>query len=203
MNPGPFKNDKTIDYYNANAQAFYQRTIEAVLSESWDIFLQHLPPKAHILDAGCGSGRDAKYFLKKGYKVTAFDASQEMVNLAAQETGLPVFHLCFADLAFQNEFDGVWAQASLLHIPYQQTRAIYQKIHQALKPQGIFFASYKYGDTYMPTAGRDFWNMNEVTVLPYLKGLFEVIKIWKAPDTRSKVSPSKDQAWLNFIVKKI
>lgn len=134
---------KTINYYNNNAQSFYRRTIGAELSESYDAFLKYLPYKAHILDAGCGVGRDSKYFFNKGYSVTAFDASREMVALASQETGLNVLHLCFEDLVFQNEFDGVWAQASLLHIPYHETRVVYEKIYRALKPQGFFFASYK------------------------------------------------------------
>ncbi len=182
---------KAIDYYNANAKDFYKRTISLDLSESWDAFLKHLPDKAHILDAGCGSGRDSKYFLNKGHRVTAFDASQEMVNLASHETGLLVLRLFFKDLVFQNEFDGVWANASLLHVPYQETAVVYQKIHQSLKPQGIFYASYKYGDAHMPTSGRDFWNMNESKVLPYFEGLFDVIEMWKEHDTRSKISPAK------------
>jgi SAM-dependent methyltransferase len=148
-------------------------------------------------------GRDVKYFMGQGYKVTAFDASQKMVKLARKETGLPILLDTFETISFQNEFDGVWAQASLLHTPYHSTKNIYQKIYRALKSKGIFYASYKYGEDYMPTKERDFWSMSKETITPYFSDLFEVIEMWDEEDTRSKVSPSKAGKWLNFIVKKI
>ena len=132
--------NKTIAYYNNHAQAFYDRTIHADLANNYQLFLKYLPEKAHILDAGCGVGRDAKYFLNHGYTVTAFDASEEMVRLATQETKLPVLLSTFEAMDFQEVFDGVWAEASLLHIPYHETRNVYQKIYQALKPGGVFHA---------------------------------------------------------------
>jgi SAM-dependent methyltransferase len=194
---------KNIDYYNNNALSFYNRTIAVDLSANYNKFMEQLPMNAHILDAGCGVGRDAKYFQSQGYKVIAFDASQEMVTLATKETALDILNLKFQDINFTNKFDGVWASASLLHIPYNETRLVYQKIHQALKNDGIFYASYKYGQDYMPTEERDFWNMDEPTLLPYLKGLFKVIDLWAEKDSRSKVSPSPEQMWLNFLVRKI
>ncbi len=194
---------KTIDYYNKNAQSFYDRTISVDLLESYQKFLKLLPETAHILDAGCGVGRDTRYFLSQGYKVSAFDASEEMVRFSTQVTGMDVMKLRFQDLDFQDCFEGIWASVSLLHISYDETRDVYQKIHQALKPGGIFFASYKYGDSPMPTIERDFWNMTETMIKPFLEGLFEVCEIWTEEDTRSKVAPSKDQKWLNFLVRKI
>lgn len=193
---------KTIDYYNLKAEDFYERTINADLRSAYPLFLENLPKNAHILDAGCGAGRDSKYFLKEGYKVTAFDASLEMVKRASKETGLKVQNLHFQEMNFDQEFDGVWAQASLLHVSYSETKSIYRRIYHALKTGGIFYASYKYGQNYMPTQERDFWNMNEQTILPYLEGLFEVLIVLKVEDNRSKISPSPDQAWLNFVAKK-
>ena len=83
------------------------------------------------------------------------------------------------------------------------TREIYQKIHRSLKPNGVFYASYKYGDSYMETSDRDFYNMNENKVLHYFSGLFDVIELWQKKDNRSKVAPSPEGMWLNFIVRKI
>ncbi len=194
--------NKTIAYYNNHAQAFYDRTIHADLANNHQLFLKYLPEKAHILDAGCGVGRDAKYFLNHGYTVTAFDASEEMVKLATQETKLPVLLSTFEAMDFQEVFDGVWAEASLLHIPYHETRNVYQKIYQALKPGGVFHASYKCGTDYMPTEERDFWNMDKETIKPYFKDLFKIIEISEEIDTRSKLAPSQADKWLNFIVKK-
>lgn len=194
---------KTLDYYNKNAKVFYDRTIQSDLSDDYNRFLKHLTPGTHILDAGCGSGRDSLHFLNEGYQVNAFDASEEMVKMSSNTTGLLVQHLNFHDMNFRNEFEGVWASASLLHTPYEETRAIYQKIHNALKQNGIFYASYKYGEDFMPTPDRHFWNMTEKSVLPYLEGLFDVLDIWKKVDNRSQVSPSPEKFWLNFVVRKV
>ena len=110
--------------------------------------------------------------------------------------------MSFQDMDFGNEFDGVWASLSLIHVPYTETKDVYKKIHQALKPGGFFYASYKYGKDYMPTAEREFWNMDESKISPYLEGMFEVVDIWKEKDTRSKISPSPDQMLLYFVVRK-
>jgi SAM-dependent methyltransferase len=192
----------TIDYYNQNAQAFYDRTINANVTEEQNKFLNVLPLQSHILDAGCGVGRDAKCFIEKGHRVVAFDASSEMVKFSTQELQQETLQLHFNEINFSQEFDGVWASASLLHVPYDETRDTYERLHQALKPGGFFYASYKYGSEYMAIEGRDFYNMNETTILAYLKELFEVHEIWQMADNRSKVAPSASKVWLNFIVRK-
>jgi len=192
----------TIDYYNKNAQGFYNRTIHADMSAICDEFLSLIPQGSRILDAGCGSGRDSKYFIGRGFNVHAIDASVEMVKLAAMEIGQDVHNMRFLEMGFCNEFEGVWANASLLHVPFEETSAVYKLIHQSLKPDGIFYGSYKYGQGPMPTEDREFYNMDELTVIPYLSDLFEIIKVWKTEDTRSQVSPSPNRAWLNFLAKK-
>ena len=193
---------KTIDYYNHHSQSFYDRTINADITDSCEKFLQYLPEKVTILDAGCGVGRDTKYFLSKGHSVSAFDASEKMVQLACRETGANVTHLTFQELNFETIFDGIWAQASLLHIPYDMTQDIYGKIHRSLKKDGIFYASYKYGDRHMETPERDFYNMNENSVMPYFRGLFNVMEIWQKKDNKSTIAPGPEGMWLNFIVRK-
>jgi 2-polyprenyl-3-methyl-5-hydroxy-6-metoxy-1,4-benzoquinol methylase len=86
---------KTISYYENNAKTFHDRTINVDMLENYQAFLKHLPNNGHILDAGCGVGRDAKFFLKCGYNVTAFDASKEMVKMTTKETGLKALQLTF------------------------------------------------------------------------------------------------------------
>ena len=122
-----YKIMKNIQYYNNNAQEFYSRTINADLSDNYKAFTNYLPEQAHILDAGCGVGRDTKYFLSQRYQVTAFDGSTEMVKLATKETGIDVLHSTFQDIDFKESFDGVWAQATLLHVPYNETINVYKK----------------------------------------------------------------------------
>jgi len=106
-------------------------------------------------------------------------------------------------MAFYKKFDAVWSQLSLIHIPYEETRSVYTKIHRALKDGGIFFASYKYGDKSMLTSDRNFYNMDEKIILPYMRDLFDLLEVWKVEDARSKISPSKDASLLNFVAKKI
>lgn len=194
--------NKTINYYNENAKIFYDRTINADLSNNYRAFLKHLPKKGHILDAGCGCGLDSKYFLSQGYDVTAFDASLTMADLASQKTGLIVRISTFQDINFYQKFDGVWAHASLLHVPYEETKEVYKKIYNALKPEGVFYATYMYGKEHMQAGERDFYNMDEEKVLPYFGGMFDVVEIWKTADTRQNRVKILDMGWLNFIVKK-
>ena len=105
--------ESTIQYYDSNAEAFIERTIDVDLADEHDAFIPHLPEGGRILDAGCGSGRDARIFLDMGYQVAAFDGSIEMVRHARTHTGLDVEHLRFEDVTCEKEFDGVWASASL------------------------------------------------------------------------------------------
>ncbi len=193
--------NKTIEWYNAHAQNFYESTKDSDLQSGYTELLPLLSPAAHILDAGCGSGRDSKYFLAQGYTVTAFDGSAQLVTLAKEYTGLPVLNMKFQDLDFKEQFDAVWAAASLIHVSYQETRAVYEKIHATLKPGGFFFATYLYGNEHIPYEGRDFYCMDEATLPTYLDGLFEPVKLWKVS---GKGGPFKHQnhTWLYFIVRK-
>lgn len=192
----------SIDYYNQNSQAFYDRTINADQRDTYEMFLKHLPRKGRILDAGCGVGRDARFFLSKGYDVVAFDASVEMVKMASDLMGKDAQHLFFHEIDFCNEFDGIWANASLLHTPYEDLRGIFEKFHKALRPSGILYASFKYGNSMRQADNRTFFDMDEVTLGPYLKGLFEPLEVVKKLDTR-QVAPSPDKSWLKFTAKRL
>ena len=195
--------DPNITYYNENAQAFCQRTKDTDLSKEYDAFLRLLPPRPRVLDAGCGVGRDAAAFVAKGCDVSAFDPSGEMVALT--KVAAPGAHVTQArvqDLSSQGLYDGVWAQLSLIHVPYDDTRAVFEKIHKSLKKGGIFYATYKYGESSMASKGRIFWNMTETSILPYLEGLFEVVSLHVIPDTRSRVSPSESGQILQVCVRK-
>jgi SAM-dependent methyltransferase len=136
----------TLDYYNATADAFRERTKDFDLTLQYDAFLARLPVGAHILDAGCGPGRDAAVFLKRGYRVTAIDASHAMVELATKATGLPVRLLAFQQIDFDGDFDGVWMMASLLHVPTAEVDDVVRRLTRALKPGGVWYMSVKVGD---------------------------------------------------------
>ena len=105
-------NDKTIDYYNKNAEKFYTNTVGIELKNFYVKFLKYIPDGGKILDLGCGSGRDSLYFLQKGYDVTAVDASEEMVKLSSELTKNKTLYLKIQDIDFQNQFDGIWKSIS-------------------------------------------------------------------------------------------
>jgi SAM-dependent methyltransferase len=107
----------TIAYYDKNGQEFAERTQHLDASTLYQPFLGLVPENGHLLDAGCDSGRDTRAFLERGYKVTAIDASETMVTLATRYTGQPVLKMRFKELSFCEVFDGIWACASLLHVP--------------------------------------------------------------------------------------
>jgi SAM-dependent methyltransferase len=135
-----------VDYYEANAHSFYQSTYDIDMSSLYEPFLSLLRPGAHILDAGCGSGRDALAFLNRGYEVTALDASESMTRLASRHIGRPVLHMSFDEVRFRDHFDGVWACASLLHIPRHRMREVLERFVLALRTGGLMYASFKYGE---------------------------------------------------------
>ena len=192
----------TIDYYNQNAESFFSDTIDVDMSAFYDPFLNLLPNNAHILDAGCGSGRDSLYFLQNGYKVTAIDASDELSKLAAKLIKHPVINISFQQMEFENEFDAVWASASILHIPRNEISDVLNRISDALIPNGILYASFKHGDQEYEKEGRYFncYEENSINeLITNIMGL-ELIEMWTSSDLR----PGREnEAWLNCLVKRI
>ena len=195
-----FISANSVEYYNKNSNNYYHRTINLDMSSCYYNFFSCVPKNSSILDIGCGCGRDSKFFLDNGHSVTAFDGSIKMVEQAKKEIKQEVMHLYFSEMNFQNEFDAAWACASLLHVPYIQQKCILEYIHNALKPEGIFFASYKYGKEKETVGLREFFNFNETSILPYLSGLFELLTIWTTPYTNQGFSDSSKK-WLNFLVR--
>ena len=137
--------DVTLRYYNQNAGSFVSGTVHADLTDTLNRFLSRLEPGAAILDFGCGSGRDTKYFLEHGYQVEAIDGSEELCKIASAYTGIPVRQMYFQDLDVREQYDGIWACSSLLHLSYGELDEVLYRIEKALKPQGILYMSFKYG----------------------------------------------------------
>lgn len=104
-----------------------------------------------MLDLGCGTGRDTRALIDAGLTVTAVDGSAEMAQEAEKRIGKSVRVLLFEDLDYTEAFDGVWANASLLHVPRAGLPDVLARVYRALKPSGLLFASFKTGGT----EGRD------------------------------------------------
>jgi len=191
----------TLKYYQDNAQIFFDGTVNVDMSSLYEAFTQHLAPGARVLDAGCGSGRDAKAFLKMGYQVEAFDASPAMVELARKHTGLPVHLMSFSDVDWKGEFDGIWCCASLLHVPAVELPGVMRRLADALKPGGVWYVSFKYGNGEREVDGRRFTDMDEVILQIFLRevGGIEVVELWITKDKR----PMHNNVWVNGLLKKV
>ena len=137
--------NNTINYYNKNAKEYFQNTINGNMKLSYDTFLKHIPKGGYILDFGCGSGRDSKYFLDYGYKIKAIDGSKELCLLAENYINQKVENMCFRELNDINIYDGIWCCASLLHIEKTELLEVLNKIIIALKDNGIMYISIKEG----------------------------------------------------------
>lgn len=137
--------ERIISYYNDNAEAFCAGTRAADMSETRGRFLRYVQSDGLILDAGCGSGRDSKYFLEHGYHVIAMDASEEICRLASAYLGQAVGCRRFEEIAEKEIYDGIWACASLLHVPYVELPETIAKLGKALVDGGVLYASFKYG----------------------------------------------------------
>lgn len=190
----------TLNYYQNNAQTFFDGTVNVDMSTLYESFTRHLMPGAQVLDAGCGSGRDAKAFREMGYEVEAFDASSEIVSLASQHSGLSVKQMTFADVNAKERYDGIWCCASLLHVPVQELPAVMQDLANALKPGGIWYVSFKYGDSEREKDGRRFTDMNETSLKALLEASpeIEIESLWTTQDKR----PERDEIWLNALLRK-
>lgn len=160
-------------------------------------FLGLIPQGGTICDAGCGSGRDAKAFKDQGYQVTAFDASLPLVKLAREFTALPVTHLSFEQMSYQEAFDGIWACSSLLHVPSDREKDIFERFVQALKPGGIWFMCYKVGAG-ESSDGHRFFRYHTKETLHTLINEFEgvtIVDTWHTEDRQ----PGRSLSWLNVL----
>ena len=137
--------DDTLQFYRHNADAYAQREITSRYAQLTR-FLALLPPSAAILELGCGAGGDSAEMLARGFDVTPTDGSPEMAEVASRRLGRTVATLLFHDLDEVEAYDGVWANACLLHVPRAELAQVLALIRRALKPGGCFYASYKTGD---------------------------------------------------------
>ena len=192
---------KTLEYYNRNAREFAEGTSGVDFSGIQNRFLSHLPEGALILDFGCGSGRDTRYFLGKGFRVEAADGSEELCRLASVYTGIPVKQMLFQELEETEKYDGIWACASILHLRREEIPEVFRKMYRALKPGGILYVSFKYGDFEGERNGRYFTDMTEKTAEELLESVLE-LKIkerWVTGDVRAGRGAEK---WLNMILRR-
>ncbi|MFZ3008297.1 MAG: class I SAM-dependent methyltransferase [Phenylobacterium sp.] len=192
----------STSYYDENAERFFADTAFVDFSAGRRRFVEALPPGGRVLDAGCGSGRDALAFRQLGFEVTAFDGSPAMVAKASAHTGLPVLHLDFADVAWREAFDGIWANASLLHVPRRDLPDILRRLRSALVPGGVWELSFKLGGGERQTPGRLFTDLDEPAARALIAqvGGLETLAITLSYDVR----PGREtEGWTNLLVRRV
>ena len=191
----------TLTYYNQNAHSFAASTVSVDFAATPARFTARLPQGGSILDFGCGSGRDTKHFLSQGFQVTATDGSEELCKLASQHTGIPVQQMLFQELDAVEQYDGIWACSSILHLPQEELISVLEKMATALKPQGIIYTSFKYGDFAGERNGRYFTDMTENSFAALMQNItsLETEEQWITSDVR----PGRgEEKWLNVILRK-
>lgn len=193
----------TLDYYNKNAKQYCEQTLIEDFKENYDKFLKEIPDNAYILDFGCGSGRDSKYFIDNGYKVKAIDGSIEMCKLASEYINQKVICMKFDELDDIDTYDGIWACSSILHIEKEKLPNIFSKMINALKDGGIIYTSFKIGTGYEIKEGKyyNFITKEEMQeVLSKVNSNVRIIDYFETlPSTKRKEAST---IWGIFIIKK-
>lgn len=192
---------RAVDYYSTNASKYCEETSKFDVGDLYQRFLKYQSPGAHILDLGCGSGRDSKALREMGYEVTSVDGIPEIAAWASTYTGLPVAVKSFHNLDYENEFDGVWASASLLHCQEDQLQGVVQKIVASLKDNAVAYMSFKWGeDSTVDDRGRHFTNQTTQTLEQLLLSLAntKILQVWDS----EMLLRGQTQKWVYAIIRR-
>src|SRR6266568_4333132 len=160
----------TLHHYNQRADAFWEGTRGHDVTQNIAAMLNHIrgAPPFTLLDFGCGPGRDLKVFAKLGHVAIGLDGAPRFAEMARSYSGCEVWRQDFLDLDLpQRHFDGIFANASLFHVPSRQLPRVLRELHDALKPEGVLFSSIPHG------AGQEGWNDGRY-------GVFHAPESWKA-----------------------
>lgn len=192
----------TLDFYNQHAKEYFFQTVKADLSATYKKFLPFIKKEGLILDLGCGSGRDSYYFKQNGYQIVAVDGSKELATQASLLLGQPVLNQLFEDIQFNEEFDGVWACASLLHVSAKELPSILIKIRESLKKEGVFYISVKERKGSGVEDGRFFqyYSPSQFHHLISQCGGLKIETAWSHTELRDE---GNKVVWLNVIGRKL
>jgi len=191
----------TVGYYNRNANEYFRNTVYVDMSECCDRFLKYVVPGGRIIDIGAGSGRDIKYFKDRGYIVEGIDASEEMCRLAADYSGAEVICERIQDWHPQKIYDGIWANASLLHLSFDEIEEFVWRASDYLMPNGVFYISMKKGvQSGCDSNGRFFTDFSEEKVQRIVakNASLEIIDCWNTEDRLGR----SGKKWVNAIMRR-
>ena len=192
---------RTLNYYNKNFYAFSKDTFDVSMMENQDRFSSYIPEGGYILDFGCGSGRDTKYFIEKGFQMDAMDGSEKMCEIAYKNTGQEVKKHLFNELDAINTYDGIWACSSILHLTVDELSDVFRKMIRATKTGGYIYTSFKYGDFEGYRGDRYYTDFTEKRFRDFIKDIdnIQLVEEWISADVRPNRS---NERWLNLIIRK-
>ena len=193
--------NNTLSFYNTHAADFVRHTVDVEFTSVQDKFLKYIPEHGSVLDFGCGSGRDTKYFWNKGYIVTATDGSEELCRLAEEYSGVKVKCMLFNELDETATYDGIWACSSILHLSRVDLKDVFYRMIKAIKPNGYLYTSFKYGIFEGYRNERYFTDFTEDTFRDFIADIpgISILEQWVSADIRPGRSEEK---WLNLILQK-
>lgn len=193
--------NSTIDYYDRNANDYFTRTAEVSFNEIYSTFLKYIPAGGRIIDFGCGSGRDVKWFYDQGYEAYGLDASKELVKKASNTLGITVSTGLIEAWITDEPFDGIWCCASLMHLNDDALEQFFDNLKYNLKPGGVVFMSVKSGiQTGYDEQGRYLRNFTEEDVHEIINrhSELEIKELWYTEDKLLRDS----FRWMNVIITK-
>ena len=189
----------TLSHYDQNAEAFWNGTKDHDVTQNYEAFLAPFPEgkKLDILDLGCGPGRDVNYFQSLGHRPVGLDGSEIFCSMARRYTGCQILHQKFLSLELSSyAFDGIFANASLFHVPSKELPRVLYDLHAALRPGGILFLSNPRGNDEGWSGQRYGHYMQLDTSKLFLEGAgFEVIDYYYRPSGK----PNHEQPWLAIV----
>jgi SAM-dependent methyltransferase len=195
---------RTIAHYDGSAESFRDATWDHDVSQNYAALLAAIegaPPFA-ILDFGCGPGRDLAYFRSLGHEAVGLDGSAQFAKMARESSGCEVLHQDFLALSLRAaRFDGVFANASLFHVPRAELPRVLGELHAALKPRGALFSSNPRGED------SEGWNGPRY-------GSYHSLETWRAVVTaagfeelahyyRPAGKPRSEQPWLATVWRRV
>lgn len=194
----PLQTHNPFTAYDAIAEEYADSTFNLDMSKLRQRFIKHLSLGAHILDAGAGAGRDSVAFLQQGFTVTIMEPSAALADIAARNTNHEVLIESFQGLREVEVFDGIWACASLLHVPEWELREVFTRLEYALKPAGVLYYSFKYGEGMRIKNDMGYMHLTEFSLPSYIRNLYHIDQ-WITDDVR----PDRvGERWLNGILRK-
>lgn len=192
----------TLGHYNQNATSFWQGTKDHDVTQNYKAFLAPFAKqrKLSILDFGCGPGRDIQYFQSLGHEVTGLDGSEVFCRMAEHLTGCQILNQKFLSLKLSTQaYDGIFANASLFHVPGEELPRVLYDLHKAIKPEGILFLSNPRGDQEGWSGQRYGHYMQFDTSKNFLINAgFELLNYYYRPSGK----PRHEQPWLAIVAKK-